>query len=80
MVLPGYNCIRGILVSKLAWSAVDYGFNPLSCQTKDYKIGICRFSVKYAELRSKNKDWLARNQNNVTCLLTDFYYFYELVL
>ena len=36
-----------------------------SCQTKDYKIGICCFSTKHAALRRKSKDWLARNQNNV---------------
>jgi len=35
-------------------------------QTKDYKIGICCFSAKNAALRSKSKDWLARNQNNVS--------------
>jgi hypothetical protein len=37
-----------------------------SGQTKDYEIGICCFSAKYAELRRKSKDWLARNQNNVS--------------
>jgi hypothetical protein len=35
-------------------------------QTKDYKIGICCFFAKYAALRSMSKDWLARNQNNVS--------------
>jgi hypothetical protein len=35
-------------------------------QVKDYKIGICFFSAKHAALRSKSKDWLARNQNNVS--------------
>jgi len=35
-------------------------------QTKDYKIGIWCFSVKHAALRRKIKDWLARNQNNVS--------------
>jgi hypothetical protein len=39
---------------------------PQSGQTKDYKIGICCFSAKHAALRSKKKDWLARNQNNVS--------------
>jgi hypothetical protein len=29
-------------------------------QTKDYKIGICCFSVKHSALRRKSKDWLAR--------------------
>jgi hypothetical protein len=35
-------------------------------QTKDYEIGICCFSAKDAALRSKSKDWFARNQNNVS--------------
>jgi hypothetical protein len=45
---------------------VDRGFEPRSGQIKDYKIGICCFSVKHATLRRKNKDWSARNQNNVS--------------
>jgi hypothetical protein len=32
----------------------------------DYKIGIWCFSAKHATLRRKSKDWLARNQNNVS--------------
>jgi len=35
-------------------------------QTKDYEIGICSFSAKHAALRRKSKDWLARNQDNVS--------------
>jgi hypothetical protein len=35
-------------------------------QAKDYEIGICCFSAKHAALRRKSKDWLARNQNNVS--------------
>ena len=54
------------MVSVLPSSAVDRGFEPRSGQTKDYKIGICCFSAKHAALRRKGKDWLARNQNNVT--------------
>ena len=50
----------------LASSVVDRGFEPRSDQTKDYKIGFCCFSVKHAALRRKSKDWLARNQNNVS--------------
>ena len=38
---------------------------PRSGQTKDYEIGICGFSAKLAALRRKNKDLLARNQDNV---------------
>ena len=41
------------------------GFEPRSGQAKDYKIGICCFSAKHAASRSKRKDWLARNKDNV---------------
>jgi hypothetical protein len=54
------------MVSVLASSVVDRGFDPRSGQTKDYKIGICCFSAKHAALRRKSKDWLARNQDNVS--------------
>jgi hypothetical protein len=54
------------MVSVLASSAVDRGFEPRSGQTKDYEIGICCFFVTHAALRRKSKDWLARNQNNVS--------------
>ena len=42
------------------------GFEPLSGQIKDYKIGIWYFSAKHATLRRKSKDLSARNQNNVS--------------
>jgi len=32
----------------------------------------CCFSVKHATLRRKSKDWLARNQDGVKCLSTDY--------
>ena len=54
------------MVSVLASTVVDRGFEPRSGQTKDYKIGICCFSAKHAALMRKSKDWLARNQNNVS--------------
>ena len=54
------------MVSVLASSTVDRGFEPRSGRTKDYKIGICCFSAKHAALRRKSKDWLARNQDNVS--------------
>jgi len=60
------DCIGGAMVSMLASSAVDHGFEARSGQTKDYKIGICCFSAKQAALRRKSEDWLARNQNNVS--------------
>ena len=49
------------MVSVLASSAVARGFKPRSGQTKDYKIGICCFSIKHTALRRKSKDWLVRN-------------------
>ena len=58
--------IGGVMVSVLASSAVDRGFESRSGQTKDYTIGICWFSAKHAALRRKSKDWLARNQDNVS--------------
>jgi hypothetical protein len=65
LVLPTHR-IGSIMVSMLASSVVDRGFEPRSTQTKDYNIGICWFSAKHAALRRKNKDWSARNQNNVS--------------
>ena len=47
-------------------SALDRGFEPLSGQTKSYKIGICCFSPKHTALRSKCVDRLAWNQDNVS--------------
>ena len=35
-------------------------------KVKDYKIGICGFSAKHTALRRKSKDWLARDQGNVS--------------
>jgi len=54
------------MFSMLASSAVDDGFELRSGQTKDYKIGFCSLSARYAALRRKSKDWLARNQDNVS--------------
>jgi hypothetical protein len=54
------------MVSVLASSGEDRGFEPRSCQTKDYTIGICCFSAKHAALRRKGKNWLVRNQNKVS--------------
>jgi hypothetical protein len=53
------------MISVLASSAVDRGFEPRSGQTKEYKIGICCLSAKHAAFRRKSKDWFARNQDNV---------------
>ena len=42
-----------VMVNVVATCAVDRGFELHSSQTKDYKIGICCFSVEYAALRGK---------------------------
>ena len=59
-----YSC--SLMVSVFVSSAVDREFHPGQCQTQDYDTGICCFSVKHAVLRGKSKDWLARNQDNVS--------------
>jgi hypothetical protein len=58
--------IGGVMARVLASSVVHRGFEPQSCKTKDCKIGTCCFSAKHTALRRKSKDWLARNQNNVS--------------
>jgi hypothetical protein len=54
------------MVSVLASSAVQRWFEPLSGQTKDFYIGIGCCSAKYAALRRKSKDGLARTVVSVT--------------
>jgi tRNA U38,U39,U40 pseudouridine synthase TruA len=66
LVSSKLNRISGVMISVFVSSAVNRGFDPRSAQTKDYKFGICCFSAKHATLKSKNKDWLARNQNNAS--------------
>jgi len=53
------------MVIILALGAVDCGFQLMSRQTKDYKIGICCFSAKHTSIRSESKEWLAWKQDNV---------------
>ena len=67
------------MLSMLALSMVDCGFERWSGQTKDYKTGICCFSAKHAALRSKDKDWLAGNLDIVS-EWSDTVYFSELAL
>ena len=55
------KCIGAVMVSVLTSYAVVLGFKPRLGQ-----IGICCFSNKHTSLRSKNKDWLAQNQDNVS--------------
>jgi hypothetical protein len=54
------------MVSVLASTSVDHGFESRSGQAKGYYIGICCFSAKHAALRRKSKYWLARNKDNVS--------------
>ena len=54
------------MVSMLASGAVDRDVEPNRVKSKNKKIGICCFSAKHAALRRKSKDWLARNQDNVS--------------
>ena len=56
----------GVMVSVLASSAVDRVFEPWTGQTKDYDIDICYLSAKHAVLSRTSKDWLTRNQDNVS--------------
>jgi hypothetical protein len=42
------------MVTVLASSAVNRGFEPRSGQTKDYKIDICCVFAKYAALRTNS--------------------------
>ena len=48
------HIICGVMVSVLASSVVDRGFEHRSGQTKDYKIGMCCFSTKHVALRKKS--------------------------
>ena len=60
------NRICGVMVSVFVSSALDCGFEPRSDQTKDHNICICYFHAKHVAIRRNSKDWLARNQNNVS--------------
>ena len=66
------------MVSVLASSAVDRGFERLSGHTKDYKIGIFCFSGKHAALKRERAKtgWLRIRimcLRGVTCLPSDCY-------
>ena len=54
-----YHHIGGVMVSVLASTAVDHGFELRSGQTKNYKTDIYCFSAKHAAIRRKSKTgWL----------------------
>ena len=62
--------IGGVLVSVLASSVVDLGFEPWLGQPRVYKIDMCCFSAtnaaQDATQRSKIKDGLSWYQDNVS--------------
>ena len=56
-----------LVVKWLGSSSVeDHLSEPQSGKTKDYKFIICCLSAKHTAARSKSKDWVAQNQNNVS--------------
>jgi hypothetical protein len=59
------TCDRSVVacLPRMQWIV---GFDPWSNQTKGNTIGICCFSTKHPVFRSKNKDWLAWNRDNVS--------------
>jgi hypothetical protein len=63
------------MVNVVTSSVVDRGFEPWSCQTKDYNIGICLLLGEARSIKIKSKDCLAQNHDNMssraTCLSTD---------
>ena len=67
------------MVSVLASSVVDRGFEALSGQTTDYKIDICCFSAKHAALRIHWCEIRIMCPSGATCLPADCC-FSELVL
>ena len=64
------KCIGGVIVSLLASSVVDHGFEPWSVQTKDYRIGICCLSAIHTILMSTNRIMIMC-LSKATCLSTD---------
>jgi hypothetical protein len=67
------NRIGGVMVSVLASSAIDHGFESRSGQTKDYEIGISPLSTQQQGERA-NTGWLGIRimcPSGVTCLPAD---------
>ena len=60
--MTSYNHISSVIIRVLAVDTVDHGFYARSGQNNDFKIDMCCFTAKYAALRRKSKDWLARNR------------------
>jgi len=58
------NHLTGEVSSMLSLSVIDCGFDPWTVQTKDYMKLV--FAAEHTIWRSKSKDWLAWNQDNVS--------------
>ena len=56
------NHNSGVIVSMLASSVVDHGYETQSCQTKDYEISIWCFSYKQAE------NWISNGNTDINKL------------
>jgi hypothetical protein len=72
------NSISDVMVSVLASSAVNRGFEPRSGQSKDHKIDICCVFAKYATLRKREQVKFQRYDDEVFFVLDqhaelDFY-------
>ena len=55
---PFLRHLQRKLLTKQTWRREVYA--------KDYSLHICCFSTKHIELKSKSKDWLTRNQDDVS--------------
>ena len=63
-ILDEQHC--GVMVSVHISSAIDRGSPGCVKPNTIYTFCLCCFSDKHSALRSKRKDWFARNQNNVS--------------
>ena len=70
------------MVNVFASSVVDRWLESQSVQTKDYKCSIYYFNTTHITLTSKNKDWLARNQDmsQWSDMSTRRFFFFDLAL
>ena len=54
------------MVSVLASSAVDRGFEPRWIKPKTMKLVFVASSLRKSAVKRKSKDWLSQNQENVS--------------
>jgi hypothetical protein len=74
-VIHIYSCISGIYTMKPhRWrnglcATLEYGISLVRVpiwSNLDYEIGICCLSAHHVAIKWKSKDWLARNQDNMS--------------